>query len=77
MPRGRKKVTPEERLDQIDKQIDELTEKLGSLKIERKETEQKIKNQQLAELFDIVQSSGKSMEEVKAMLSQHDQETIY
>ncbi len=68
MPRGRKKLTPEERLEQITEQIEDYTDLLKELKDEKKQIEQEIQNQQIAELYDIVQSSGKSMEEVKAIL---------
>ncbi len=69
MARGRKSYTLEEKLDQVNQQIDEYTEALHSLKEEKKDLEQKMKDKQLSELLEVVEASGKSIEEVKAMLS--------
>lgn len=69
MARGRKSYTLEEKLEKINSQIDEYTEQIISLKEQKKEIEKEIKNKKLLELYDAVQASGKSIEEVKEILS--------
>lgn len=68
MARGRKKVTPKERLSQIENEIEQLAEKLASLKEEKKNVEKEIREKEINELYEIVKTSGKSMEEVRMLL---------
>lgn len=67
----RKKIilTPEEQLKQIIADIDTAEENLKALKKTKKELEEKIKMDRLAALDDIIQKSGKSYDEVMALLS--------
>lgn len=67
----RKKVilTPEEELNQIIADIDQTKETLKSLEKSKKALEEKIKMDRLATLDEIIQQSGKSYDEVKALLS--------
>lgn len=67
----RKKVilTPEEQLKQIISDIDQTKETLKSLEKSKKALEEKIKMDRLAALDEIIQKSGKSYDEVKAILS--------
>lgn len=67
----RKKVilTPEEELKQIIADIDQTKETLKSLEKSKKTLEEKIKMDRLAALDDMIQKSGKSYDEVKALLS--------
>lgn len=68
MARGKKNLSLEERLAQINTQIEEYTEKIKNLKDEKKQVEQEIKDRDIKELYDAVQASGKSVADVKAML---------
>ena len=58
-------LTPEEELKQIITEIDQTKETLKS----KKALEEKIKMDRLAALDEIIQKSGKSYDEVKALLS--------
>ncbi len=69
MPRGKKKPTPEERLVQIEDEIENLTERLAALKAEKKNAEKEAREKQIGELYDVVKASGKSIEEVKEILA--------
>lgn len=62
-------LTPEEQLNQIIADIDQTKETLKSLEKSKKELEEKVKMDRLAALDDIIQKSGKSYDEVKALLS--------
>lgn len=62
-------LTPEEELKQIIADIETAEENLKALKKNKKELEEKIKMDRLAALDDIIQKSGKSYDEVKALLS--------
>lgn len=67
----RKKVilTPEEELKQIIAEINQTKETLKSLERTKKALEEKVKMDRLAALDDIIQKSGKSYDEVMALLS--------
>ncbi len=67
----RKKVTltPEEQLNQIISDIDQTKETLKLLEKSKKALEEKIKMDRLSALDDIIQKSGKSYDEVMALLS--------
>lgn len=70
MARKKKVVfTPEEQLNQIIADIDQTKETLKSLEKSKKALEEKIKMDRLAALDEIIQQSGKSYDEVKALLS--------
>lgn len=62
-------LTPEEQLKQIVADIDQTRETLKSLEKSKKALEEKIKMNRLAALDEIIQKSGKSYDEVKALLS--------
>lgn len=62
-------LTPEEQLNQIIADIDQTKETLKSLEKSKKELEEKVKMNRLAALDKIIQQSGKSYDEVKALLS--------
>ncbi|MBD5508839.1 MAG: hypothetical protein HDR05_12550 [Lachnospiraceae bacterium] len=65
----REVVTPEEQLEKVIKDIEETKETLKTLEKSKKELEAQIKMDRLAELDAIIKDSGKSYDEVKAMLS--------
>lgn len=62
-------LTPEEQFNQIVADIERTKETLKSLEKSKKTLEEKIKMDRLAALDDIIQKSGKSYDEVKALLS--------
>ena len=73
MPRGRKKmekITLEEQLALVDKEIEATESSLKNLRLKRKDL--KIEEQQKDELYRLVQNSGKSLEEVIAMLKEEN-----
>lgn len=68
---GRKKnLTLEEELAKITEQIDIMESALQKLKIHKAELEEKLKQAQLAELYEMIMQSGKSFEEVRKLLSE-------
>ena len=73
MARGRKKlenITLEEQLEAVVKQIEETETKLKNLRQKRKEIEVKIKEEKKEELYKAVVASGKSMDEIIAMIAE-------
>lgn len=68
MPRGRKSYTLEEQLEITINSIAETEAALKELKQKKKALEAEIKQKNIAELYDMIQQSGKSIDEVKAML---------
>lgn len=73
MARGRKKlenITLEEQLEAVVKQIEETETNLKNLRQKRKEIEVKIKEEKKEELYKAVVASGKSVDEVLAMISE-------
>ena len=74
MPRGRKKmekITLEEQLALVDKEIEATESSLKNLRLKRN-LKIKIEEQQKDELYRLVQNSGKSLEEVIAMLKEEN-----
>ena len=75
MPRGRKKmekITLEEQLALVDKEIEATESSLKNLRLKRKDLKIKIEEHQKDELYRLVQNSGKSLEEVIAMLKEEN-----
>jgi predicted metallo-beta-lactamase superfamily hydrolase len=68
MPRGRKKYTLEEKLENCIREISEKEKLLKELKVEKKELEDKVKSQRLAELSDLMEENGVSIDTVKSMI---------
>lgn len=62
-------LTSEEELNQIIAEIDQTKETLKSLERAKKSLEEKVKMDRLAALDDMIQRSGKSYDEVMALLS--------
>ncbi len=69
MARGRKSYTTEEKIEITKAQIVELTDKLKQVKAELKELESIKEQEDLIALKMLIDESGKSIEEVKEMLS--------
>lgn len=73
MARGRKKlenITLEEQLEAVVKQIEETETNLKNLRQKRKKIEVKIKEEKKEELYKAVVASGKSMDEIIAMIAE-------
>ena len=69
MPRGKKNLTLDEQLAKISTEIENMEVSLKELKKTKKELEEQIEKARLSELNEIIKASGKSIEEVKEMLS--------
>lgn len=70
MARKRKiAITPEEELKQVIADIEAAEGKLKALRKLKKDLEERVNMDRLAVLDDIIQKSGKSYEEVMALLS--------
>ena len=66
---GRRKLTTAEQLEKLNEIISAKKEELKKLRIQRKELETQKKQEDLSELYEIISASGKSMEEIKAILA--------
>lgn len=67
MPKG-KKLTTEEKIAAKTAEIDNLTEKLKQAKDELKKLEKEKEEEDLKKLYDAVLSSGKTIDEIVALL---------
>lgn len=63
-------ITLEEQLEAVVKQIEETETNLKNLRQKRKEIEVKIKEEKKEELYKAVVASGKSMDEIIAMIAE-------
>lgn len=71
MPRGRKKkeaLSTKEELAQVVEKITTLEAELKMLRTKKKSLEETVKLEELNELKEIIDASGKSIEEVKELL---------
>lgn len=76
MPRGRKKqnvLTLEEQLVTVNERIQEVENELKQLRSQRKEIQEKIEEQEKETLFRAVVASGRTVEDVLAILKAQDQ----
>lgn len=62
-------LTPEEQLEKITADIDAAKANLKELEQQKKELEVQVKMDRLTELDELISASGKSLEEVKELLS--------
>lgn len=70
MPRGRKAaLTLDEQLTKVTEDIENTEKDLKMLKEKKNELEQQIKYQKLEELSSLIDSSGKSIDEIREMIS--------
>lgn len=70
MARGRKPaLTLDEQLEKITEEIENMESSLKELKSAKKELEEQIRINRLAELDDLITASGKSIDEIKELLS--------
>lgn len=68
MPRGRKSYTLEEQLEMTINSIAETESALKELKQKKRTLEAEIKQKNVAELYEMIEQSGKTIDEVKALL---------
>ena len=70
MARGRKPaLTLDEQLEKITAEIEKMETSLKELKSAKKDLEEQIKMNRLAELDELITASGKSIDEIKELLS--------
>lgn len=67
MSRG-KRTTPEEKLAKINEELEVMESAVEKLKYQKAELEEQIKQVKLAELYTLISASGKSFDEVKALI---------
>lgn len=68
MARAKKPETLEEQLEKVNDDIEITKEKLNKLKKKKRFLEEKIKNNRLTELDELLSSEGKTVDDVKNML---------
>lgn len=69
MARRKQSTSLEERLIEVIKDIENTEHKLKTLKQTKEDLEEAIKQKKLTELYEIVQASGKTIDEVKDILT--------
>ncbi len=69
MPRGKKQMTLEEELTYLDQQIEKTSETLDTLKKRRKEVVQLKEQKDLQTIYEKIQASGRTIDEVLAQLA--------
>lgn len=69
MARGKRNYTLEERLEIVNKDIENTRLCLARLEEEKNELEVKIKQQRLEEIDKLISQSGKTLEDVVALLA--------
>ncbi len=73
MPRGRKPVNPQslqEQMVALTRQIEECETELKNLKVKKKELSRQIEAKQKDELYSAFMKSGKTLEDILAVLSE-------
>lgn len=68
MARGKKNLTLDQQLEKITKEISDMENSLKAMKQTKKELEEQIHMHNIAELNELIKSSGKSIDEVKEFL---------
>lgn len=69
MPRGRKSYTLEEKIENTEKHIHELEDELKAERNNLKSLLSHKKELELSEVNDLIKATGKSIEEIKEILS--------
>lgn len=73
MPRGKKKTVQEtfaQKIEKIDAQIKNHQDKLGALQAQKKELLEQKKRTEVEQIYQKIQESGKSIDEVLKMFEQ-------
>lgn len=73
MSRGKRK-TPDEQLQSIDQEISMCNTKLTTLKQEREEIIKAKRENEIMQLYNLMQVSGKTVEQVTALLQESKQD---
>lgn len=76
MARGRKKqvnLTLQEQLKIVEEKITELDSKMNDLKVQRKELNKKIKEEEKEKLYNAVLQSGKTIEQIISIISEKEE----
>lgn len=68
MARGKRNLPLDEELTKINEQIDTMESALAKLKTRKADLEDKIKQNKLEELYSMISASGKSFDEIKALI---------
>lgn len=68
MARAKKPETLEEQIEKVNVDIEITKEKLNKLKKKKKYLEEEIKKNSLTELYELISSEGKTVDDVKNML---------
>ena len=70
MPRPKKVIlTPEEQLEKLTADIEAAKANLKNMEAQKKELEKEVKMSRLTQLDELIAASGKSLDEVKELLS--------
>jgi F0F1-type ATP synthase membrane subunit b/b' len=69
MARTKKNLTLEEKHAKITSEIEEMEASIKELKKTKKELEEQIKMSRLVELDEIISASGKSLDEIKELIT--------
>lgn len=69
MARGKRNLTTAEKIEQVEETIRVKEEELKNLKTERKDLLDQKKKEEMEELYQIIVQSGKSMDEVRKLIS--------
>ena len=70
MARGKKSYTLEEQLQMTNDDICKYEEAIKTLKVKKKELEKAVEQEKLEQLYKIVQASGKTLDDVREMLTE-------
>lgn len=68
MANHRKRMTISEQIEAINEEINAKELELNSLKAKKKELEKQKKTEEIEELYNLIAKSGKTVDEVKAMI---------
>ena len=69
MARGRKNYTLEEKLEKITNDIAAYKASIKELEEQKKQIEKEIKAQKIEQISELIEASGKSLDEVKELLT--------
>lgn len=70
MARKRTNFTLEEQLENIINDISSKEESIKEMKIEKKELEEQIRNKNITDLYDLIEKSGKSIDDIKKIITE-------
>ncbi|MCD8368902.1 MAG: hypothetical protein LUC94_00980 [Clostridiales bacterium] len=76
MPRGRVKLTPQEKIDKINTQIADYTAKIEELKAEAASIQKLLDEQAVADVIKIMQEKGLTPDDIKKIIEEHEKEEI-